>query len=168
MLESMETKIRRAYGTIVSSQFHLNRAHLASIYTSVVLPHILYLVPFYPIFSESDHLRMKRVFFKFVKFLLRVPPWTCDFYLMKKYSLSNPCAKLAELNVHMCNKQTGHEWQNVVLWRGIIFVCILECSYDMLFLSSFFFLFLQCTPSFHYFVWWVINKYIHTYNMVHI
>ena len=29
MLESMETKICRAYGTIVSFQFHLNRAHLA-------------------------------------------------------------------------------------------------------------------------------------------
>ena len=30
----------------------------------------------------------------------------------------------------------------------------------MLFLSFF-----QCTPSLHYFVWWVINKYIHTYNV---
>ena len=95
MLESMETKIRRAYGTIDISQFHLNSAHLARIYNSVVLPHILYLVPFYPIFSESDHLRMKRVFFKFAEFLLRVPPWTSNSYLMKKYSLSDPCVKSA-------------------------------------------------------------------------
>ena len=70
MLESMETKIRHADGTIVSSQFRLSRAHLTRIYNRVVLPHILYLVPFYPIFSESDHLKMKCVFFKFTNFLL--------------------------------------------------------------------------------------------------
>ena len=79
MLENMEIKIGRAYGTIVSCQFHLNRAHLARIYNSVVLPHILYLLHFYPIFSESDHLRTKRVFLKFTKFLLQVPPWTHNF-----------------------------------------------------------------------------------------
>ena len=113
MLESMETKIHRAYGTIVSSQFHLNRAHLARIYYSVVLSHIFYLLPFYPIFSECDLLRMKRFFFKFAKLLLLVPPWTRNSHLMKKYSLSDPCAKLSKLNIHMCSKQTGHEWQNV-------------------------------------------------------
>ena len=110
MLESMETKIRRAYGTIVSSQSHFLRGF--TIESS--MPHMLYLVPIYPIFSESDHLRMKCVFFIFAKFLLRVLPWTRNSYLMKKSSLSDPCAKLAELKVHMCNKQTGHEWQNVV------------------------------------------------------
>ena len=137
MLESMETKIRCAYGTLASSQFHLNRAHIVTIQNSVVLPHILYLVPFYPIFSESDHLRTKHVFFKFLEFLVRVPPWNHNSCLMKKYSSSDPCAKLAELNVHMCHKQTGHEWQNAVFLLGIIFVCILECNYDILFISYF-------------------------------
>ena len=81
-------------------------------------------------------------------------------YLMKKYSLSDPCAKLAELNLHMCNKQTGHEWQNVILtWN--YFCLYLRMQHDILFLSFF-----HCTPSLHYFVLWVINKYIHKYIII--
>jgi hypothetical protein len=114
MLENMESKIRRSYGAIVSSQFHLNRALLARIYNSVSLSHILYLVPFCRIFSEFDRLRMKRAFFRYAKFLLRVPPWTRNSYLIRKYSLSDPCVKLCELNAHMSSKETGHEWQNVI------------------------------------------------------
>jgi hypothetical protein len=101
MLENIESKIRRSYGAIVSSQFHLNRALLARIFNSVALPYILYLVPFYQIFSEFDRLRMKRAFFIYAKYLLRVPPWTRNSYLIRKYSLADPCVKLCELNAHM-------------------------------------------------------------------
>ena len=40
MLESMETKIRRAYSTIFSSQFHLNRGFILRGFTIVSSCHI--------------------------------------------------------------------------------------------------------------------------------
>ena len=82
-------------------------------YHILAMPHIYYLVPFKRIFRESDRLRMKSEFFRYAKFMLRVPPWTHNSYLIRNDSLSDPCDKLCVLNAHMLSMQTGYRWQNV-------------------------------------------------------
>ena len=72
------------------------------------------MVLFYQIFSESDHLKMNHVFFKYAKFLLQVPPRTCNMYFMKKYNFPDLCGKPCELQAQLSNKQIDHEWQHVI------------------------------------------------------
>ena len=76
LIARTERKIRNAYAGAVGSQLNLGKRHLAKVYNAVSLPHVLYLVPFWDIFNQSDKIEIRRAYFKYLKFLIRVPPWT--------------------------------------------------------------------------------------------
>ena len=52
LLRNAERKRGIAYASVVTSQLNLEREALSRIYNSVALPDILYLTPFWDIFTE--------------------------------------------------------------------------------------------------------------------
>ena len=74
LVVTSEKKIWTAYASLVLSQTDMTKKLSAKkMYNVVVLPQVLYLVPFTVILNESDKKQIRKLFFRYAKFLLRVP-----------------------------------------------------------------------------------------------
>ena len=89
-LELLKKKLRIAYASIAFNIKHIDKLNLAKIYNSLVVPHLLSLCPVWQFFSEPQKLSVRRVYFRYAKFLLSYPPWTRNSYLVNKFRLVSP------------------------------------------------------------------------------
>ena len=76
LIDHLQKRIGFAYSKIVSNKLRCNRKVLARLYNAIVLPYFLYLSPFWRIFPDCDKRKLRSVFFKYAKFLLRLPLWS--------------------------------------------------------------------------------------------
>lgn len=83
-------KTRRAYGILVSMKCHFNRFLLARVYNAFVLPHVLALSPFWKIFTSSDRRNIRSIFYRYGKYLLRLPVWMRNSNISLKYGIADP------------------------------------------------------------------------------
>ena len=96
-----EKKIRVAYASVVLSQTNMTKKLLAKMYNAFVLPHVLYLAPFTAILNESDKKQIRKLFFRYAKFLLSVPRWYCNSVLKQNYGVLDPIVHLDNLSVKL-------------------------------------------------------------------
>ena len=90
LVRHVEVKIRIAYGSIIGNRHRFCRKYLASLYNAIALPHVLYIAPFWKYLSSAQCAKVRVLFFRFAKFLLRLPPWTSNSYIMRNYGVSDP------------------------------------------------------------------------------
>lgn len=90
LVKHIEKKIRSAYGASVSSKRNLNRSLRAQIFVAVALPHVLYVSPFWKLLTNSNKVTIRRIFFRYLKFLLEMPLRTSNSYLTRRYSVPDP------------------------------------------------------------------------------
>ena len=86
---------RKAYGVLVPCKLKYNRQIPARLY-SFVNPHLLALSPFWPIFTATDVKYIRSIYFKYAKFLLKLPLWIRNTHVSIKYSLTEPVQRVKD------------------------------------------------------------------------
>ena len=115
LIKHLNRRISGSYASIVSAKFRLSRPLLASLYNATVLPHILYLAPFWKPFSKAERSKIRALFFRLVKYLLRFPPWYRNSILIKKYHITDPHVAVENLSKRHNIKIVDHDWYNLLL-----------------------------------------------------
>ena len=153
-LENLKKKPRIAYASIVSNIKHIDKLNLAKIYNSLVVPHLLSLCPVWQFFSEPQKLSVRRVYFRYAKFLLSYPPWTRNSYLMNKFRLVSPTSiidkRLRDFRSSM--SIVSHTMVSITY----LIVCV-DLYLFVTFFSSYYSILRAFRPQF---CRWVINKLI--------
>ena len=108
-------RISGSYASIVSAKFRFSHPLLASLYNATVLPHILHLAPFWKLFSKAELSKIRALFFRFAKYLLRFPPWYKNSILIKKYHITDPHVAVENFIKRHNIKIVDHDWYNLLL-----------------------------------------------------
>ena len=109
LIEHLNRQISASYASIVTCKFRFNRHLLASLFNAVALPHILYIAPFWKIFTKSEKSKICSLFFRFVKYLLRLPPWHRNSPIVKIYKIADPEIAISRVIGKHNRKVAGHE-----------------------------------------------------------
>ena len=115
LIKHLNRRISGSYASIVSAKFRFSRPLLASLYNATVLPHILYLAPFWKLFSKAELSKIRALFFRFAKYLLRFPPWYRNSILIKKYHITDPHVAVENVIKRHNIKIVDHDWYNLLL-----------------------------------------------------
>lgn len=91
-------KARNAYGLLVALKFKFNRRILASVYNAFAVPHLLALAPFWSLLTASDIRDIRKCFYKYAKYLLRLPLWTNNSSLSLRYGVASPVSAVQKRN----------------------------------------------------------------------
>ena len=89
-LDTLMSNLRISYAKLAPLKYSYNRQILARLYRAVALPHILYLSPVWEWFTETERLKARSAFCKYLKFLLRVPLFERNTFLLDKYLIPEP------------------------------------------------------------------------------
>ena len=114
LIDHLRKRLAFAYSRVVSSKIRFNRLILARLYNAVSLPHFLYLSPFWRIFPEPEKRKLRSTFFKYAKFLLRLPPWTRNSHLVKNFKIADPTAAIIEQIKRYNEKVSSHPWYRLL------------------------------------------------------
>ena len=96
LVEHFSEKARKAYGLLLPCKRMYNRHILGRLYSVFVIPHVLSLSPFWSLFTETDKRSVRRVYYKYAKYLLSVPPWERNSRVSKNYSVVDPTTAATE------------------------------------------------------------------------
>jgi len=114
LLSHFQKRVSFTYSRIVANKRKFDRRLLARVYNAMVLPHYLYLSPFWRIFTATDRLKLRSVYYKYAKFLLRLPPWTSNRYVSHRYGIMNPeeaiLAQITRYNLTL----KSHPWAMIL------------------------------------------------------
>jgi hypothetical protein len=69
----------------------------------------LFIAPFWKIFTKSEKSKICLLFFRFVKYLLRLPPWHRNSSIVKIYKIANPEIAISQVIGKHNRKVAGHE-----------------------------------------------------------
>ena len=87
IIEKITKSISSSYGKLVSLKFSLNRKILAKLYSVVALPNVLYVSPLWDWFTETDRLKLRSVYCKYLKFLLRYPLYERKTFVLRSQNM---------------------------------------------------------------------------------
>ena len=106
----LQKRISLAYSRVVVYKRQFDRRILAHLYNAMALPHYLYLSPFWRIFQKEDKKELRSTYYKYAKYLLRLPPWTSNRIVTSRYGIIDPNeAILAQIARYNSNIVT-HPW----------------------------------------------------------
>ena len=117
LISHLERRISSSYALIVKSTLRFNRPLLASIYNATALPHILYVTPFWKLLANREKSKIRSLFFRFAKYLLKLPPWTKNSFLIRRYNLADPNLAVETLISRQKTKPAilKHEWASLLV-----------------------------------------------------
>ena len=147
LLSHFQKRSSFTYRCIVTNKRKFDRRLLAQVYNSMILPHYLYLRPFWRIFTATDKLKLRSLYYKYAKLLLRLPPWTSNRYVTHQYRVANHEEAIRSQIDRYNSSVKTHPLTNVLQQKS-------KCVSDgfFLFVSDelaclVLFCFLFCTPS---------------------
>ena len=114
LIKHLEKRTSFAYSKMVAKKFSFNRMILARLYNALVLPHFLYLSPFWRTFPQTTKHKLRSIFFKYAKYLLRFPPWTRNTYLIRKYKVADPRLTIEKQIQQFNRKIISHQWHAIL------------------------------------------------------
>ena len=88
LLDYLLRHISASYGLIVAAKVWFNRLLLACLFNVVTLPHTLHIAPFWKLFTRTDCLKVRSIFFWFAK-LHWLLPWHQNSPLVRKYGTAD-------------------------------------------------------------------------------
>ena len=104
-----------AYGCLVANKLRLNRELLAKLYNASALPNFLYLAPFWRTFTITETKELRRIFFWYAKYLLALPPWSSNSWVIKRYGIIDPNASIRK-SIEAYNSRIGrHPWSAILI-----------------------------------------------------
>ena len=116
LIAHIERRVGLSYASFVTNKLRFNRHLLSKLFNSVALPHYLYISPFWKMLTNSDKSKIRSVFFRFAKYLLRFPSWTRNSYLIRKFSIADPIIAV-EKQIRAYNSRLmklNHPWSSVL------------------------------------------------------
>lgn len=90
LVSDFATKVRKAYGMLVSSKASYSREIRAQLFSAMVIPHVLALSPFWAILSDKNKRTVRSCYYRFCKYLLRVPLWKRNTVISNRYNIPDP------------------------------------------------------------------------------
>ena len=72
-LDTLVSNLRVSYAKLAPLKHSYNRQILARMYREVALPHVLYLSPLWEWFTDTERLKVRSAFCRYLKFLIRIP-----------------------------------------------------------------------------------------------
>ena len=90
----LREKLRKSYGRFSRVKGQFDKKTLGQLYNSFFAPHVFFLVPLWKFFTTSERQQIRSVFFKFCKYFLRVPIWSRNSYISKRYGVFEICDKM--------------------------------------------------------------------------
>ena len=108
LIKHLNRRISSLYASIVSAKFRFSCPLLASLYNATVLPHILYMAPFWKLFLKAELSKIRALFFRF-------PPWYRNSILIKKYHITDPHVAVENVIKRHNIKIVDHNWYNLLL-----------------------------------------------------
>ena len=104
-----------AYGSLVANKLRLNRKLLAKLYNASALPNFLYLAPFWRTFTITETKELRRIYFRYAKYLLALPPWSSNSWVIKRYGIIDPNASIRK-SIEAYNSRIGrHPWSAILI-----------------------------------------------------
>ena len=104
-----------AYGSWVANKLRLNRKLLAKLYNASALPNFLYLAPFWRTFTITETKELRRIYFRYAKYLLALPPWSSNSWVIKRYGIIDPHASIRK-SIEAYNSRIGrHPWSAILI-----------------------------------------------------
>ena len=110
LLSHIQRRICTAYATFIKAKLRFNRSILATLYNAIVTSHILHCTPFWKIFTQTDKNKIRSTFFRFAKYLLRLPPWTRNTKIIRIYNITDPLKAAEKQIVKFNNNRQTHQW----------------------------------------------------------
>ena len=80
-------RVSYIYSRIIANKQKFEHQIQSRLDSAMVLPHLLYLSPCWRIFTLSDRRNLRATYYRFAKFLLRVPPWTSNRYMSRRFNI---------------------------------------------------------------------------------
>ena len=90
LIEHLTHRISASYASIISCKFRFNRHLLASLFNAIALPHILYISLFWKLLTNTDPTKISPLFFRFAKYLPRLPPWQTNTKIIPQFKIADP------------------------------------------------------------------------------
>ena len=91
-------KIQFSYSKIVANRGKYNRRALGRLFSTFSDHSVLYFSGVHSVLKLKDLKKIKVTYFKFCKFLLSLPPWTRNRYLVKNFYVTDVTQKLGDLH----------------------------------------------------------------------
>lgn len=111
------SRLRASYGLLVANKYRFNRPLLARLYNAFTTPHLLALVPFWKIFTATEKKAICSAFYRYAKFLLRLPLWHSNGDISRKYKVTNPSMaierRISKFSTNVL--RANHPWTSVIL-----------------------------------------------------
>lgn len=117
LLEQLKRRISASYASVVSCKLRFNRLLLASLYNAIALPHILYATPFWKLLTKTDQNIIRAMYFRFAKYLLRLPPWYRNSHVIENFKVADPDVAVARRIAKHNRKihRNLHEWSHLLI-----------------------------------------------------
>ena len=89
-LDTLVSNLRVSYAKLAPLKYSYIRQILARMYRAVALPHVLYLSLLWEWFTETERLKVRSAFCRYLKFLIRIPLFERNSFLFNKYQIPDP------------------------------------------------------------------------------
>ena len=132
-MKNFATKIQAAHASMASSFLYLSRVHRSQLYNSLTVSHLLALVPVWYFLNCGKRKQAYHLYFKFAKYLIDLPTWTINSFLLR--SIGKPSWDYWEAHLWFLY------WMSEVFPSLAISVCPLSVVLKVYFISVASFLF---------------------------
>ena len=106
---------RKAYSLLVALKYKLNHRILTSVYNAFVVPHLFAFAPFWFLLTASYIKDIRKCFYKYAKYLLRLPLWTNKSSLSSRYGVVSPASTVQKRNERNWRQIIGESTFEIVL-----------------------------------------------------
>ena len=90
LLGHFSTKARTAYVLLVNAKTRYSKNVLARLYNAYTIPHVLALAPFWKLFTMTDLRTIRKLYYKYAKYLLSLPLWARNRKVTQLYGVTDP------------------------------------------------------------------------------
>ena len=152
------------YGKIPPNRGRYNRKGLCRLYSSFCAPAVSYLSGFAFLLRKKDTKKIRSGYFKYCKYLLRLPRWYRSHTVVSKFDIIDAPSRLKRLSedISLKTQQMMGVFDPLwpFFWIEVIYLyCMLLCCYVIYVLCFFLvFSFFLCVHSTVLCILWVINK----------
>ena len=114
------SKMQATHASLASNASYRSRVYRSHLYNSLTVPHSLALAPVWSFINCGKRKQVHLLYFKFAKYLMKLPTWVSNSFLQGKYHLVNPAGVIEK---RICDFST--ECQKFShLWSFLFVPCL--------------------------------------------
>lgn len=90
IISYVETGIRISYAKICRNRVRMSRRCLTKLFNAVAIPHVLYISPFWHLLKKNSKNKVRIIYFRFAKLLLRLRLRSSNSWIMRTFGIADP------------------------------------------------------------------------------